>query len=476
MTETQQLVYNFYKDDVGNPIMLSLGQDEIFAAIAKKLNPRLHIMCHTRYGKTFTAGLAVLTRAATYPEKWAIVAGTKEKAGLIMSVVNGHIFDNDYIKSRYMPDKGENLEELKRYRNKSHVTFKIADNQFSEVFIGSAKDAMGFGAPNVLEDEAGLIDNNDHSFVVRMLGDNPSNNFLCKIGNPFNRNHFLDSFSDPTYHKIVWDCYKSLTEGQRITQQVIDENRNYSFFKVLYECKFPLASEIDESGWMYLFDDNDIGTSQDRNNQPAGVRRLGVDVARGGRNFNAWVLRTDTTAEVLDKDLEPDLIVTGDKTINFAKSNGIVAGNMFVDDSGVGGGLTDYLKSKGMIVNAINFGESAEKQLNQTTGRQETDYANLKAEVYCGIDGMTNWVRSIGQLIPHKDWIQLTQVRYRKNSNGKIIMESKEDMRKRGVESPDIADALALTFAKVKIKYYHSVDPAKILAGGIKPFFPGIPG
>lgn len=476
MTLTQELVYQYYKDDAGNPIRLSSGQDEIFASIAKKISPRLHVMCHTRYGKTFSAGLAVLTRVATYPEKWAIVAGTKEKAGLIMSVVNGHIFDHDYIKSRYVPDKGENLEELKRHRSKNHITFKIGENQYSEVFIGSAKDAMGFGAPNVVEDEAGLINDIDHSLVMRMLGDNPQENFLCKIGNPFNRNHFLNSFNDPAYLKLVWDCYKSLAEGQRMTKEVIEENRNYSYFKVLYECKFPSAEEMDESGWMYLFTDNDILLSQERQNESTGIRRLGVDVARGGRNFNAWVLRTDSTAKVLDKDLEPDLLVTGDKTLNFMRDNNISPRDVFLDDGGVGGGVTDYLKSKGAIINPVNFGESAEKTLDVNTKEEKTDYVNVRAEMYAGKEGMMTWVKSIGQLIPHKDWIQLTQVRYRKNSAGKTMMEPKEDMRKRGVESPDVADALALTFAKPKIKSYHQVDPASILAGGVKSYYPGFPG
>src|SRR3990167_1680000 len=99
LTDTQELVYKFYKDDTGNPILLSVGEDEIFSAIAKKTSSRLHIMCHTRYGKSMSAGLAVLTRAATFPEKWAVVAGTKEKAQIVMSVVNAHIFDNDFVKS-----------------------------------------------------------------------------------------------------------------------------------------------------------------------------------------------------------------------------------------------------------------------------------------------------------------------------------------------------------------------------------------
>src|SRR3990167_3854798 len=413
LTDTQELVYKFYKDDTGQPILLSGGEDEIFSAIAKKTSPRLHIMCHTRYGKSMSAGLAVLTRAASFPEKWAIVAGTKEKAHIIMAVINAHIFDNDYIKSRYMPDKGESLEELRRYRNKRHVTFKIKDNQYSEVFIGSGKEAMGFGAPNVVEDEAALIDDNDHSFVMRMLGDNPIENFLCKIGNPFNRNHFLASFKDPAYQKVIWDCYRSLNEGLRISQQVIDENKNYSFFKVLYECRFPEASEVDESGWMYLFTDEDVSIAENRQNQPTGIRRLGLDVARGGRNYNCWVLRTDSTAQ---------------------------------------------------------------KELDKDTKKKVSDFSNVRAEVYAGPDGLLTWIKSTGLLIADRDWIQLTELRYRKDSGGKIRIEPKEDVRKRGVESPDVADALALTFAKNKIKIYHGIDPAVILQSGVKPFYKGLPG
>jgi len=476
LTDTQELVYKFYKDDTGQPILLSGGEDEIFSAIAKKTSPRLHIMCHTRYGKSMSAGLAVLTRAASFPEKWAIVAGTKEKAHIIMAVINAHIFDNDYIKSRYMPDKGESLEELRRYRNKSHVTFKIKDNQYSEVFIGSAKEAMGFGAPNVVEDEAALIDDNDHSFVMRMLGDNPIENFLCKIGNPFNRNHFLASFKDPAYQKVIWDCYRSLNEGLRISQQVIDENKNYSFFKVLYECRFPEASEVDESGWMYLFTDEDVSIAENRQNQPTGIRRLGLDVARGGRNYNCWVLRTDSTAQKLDKDSGADLILTGDKTLNFMRDNSIRDRDVFIDDGGVGGGVTDYLRSKGAKVNAVNFGEAAEKELDKDTKKKVSDFSNVRAEVYAGPDGLLTWIKSTGLLIADRDWIQLTEIRYRKDSGGKIRIEPKEDVRKRGVESPDVADALALTFAKNKIKIYHGIDPAVILQSGVKPFYKGLPG
>ncbi|MGK3946376.1 hypothetical protein ABK046_49480, partial [Streptomyces caeruleatus] len=79
----------------------------------------------------------------------------------------------------------------------------------------------------------------------------------------------------------------------RITQETIDEASKYSFFKILYECKFPEADEIDDKGWRYLLTEEDIKRAQDRwaTMTPTGAKRLGNDIARGGRNFNVWCLR-----------------------------------------------------------------------------------------------------------------------------------------------------------------------------------------
>lgn len=488
-TETQQLVSALYKDEKGDPIILTPGQDDIFRSISMHETlgiKRLHVMCHTRYGKSLTVGLSVLTRAATFPEKWAIIAGTKDKAKIIMDYVIGHIFDNDFTKSRFTPDDRQTIEDIRRYRNKNRITFKTGEsvdpvtgkkiNLYGEVFIGSAADALGFGAPNVVEDESALVNDNDHSLVVRMLGDHPKNNFMVKIGNPFARNHFLKSYHDPKYKKIALDCYKSLSEG-RITQETIDENRDYSFFPILYECKFPRASEIDESGYMYLLSDDEIKRSIARDVESHTIPLLGIDVMRGGRNYNVWVKRTGNVAEVLKKTLEDDLNAPLEDTLNLMREHGISPENVFVDDSGIGGGLTDMLKARNCIINPINFGEGGEKEIDQRTGKAlSSEYANVRAEVYAGKNGLQNWIKTSGHLKPHKDWLQLTQIRYKKDLNGRTKIEPKEDMRKRGVESPDVADALALTFARRKTKKFHMPDPATILMGGVKPFYNDMPG
>lgn len=471
----KELAHGLYQDGVGNPLELTEGQLDIFSCIATKHVPgqestahkRVQVETYTQYGKSETAAVGVLTRVTSYPEKWIIGAGTKAKAQIIMGKLIGHIFDNEYTKNRFMLDKGESLESIRKHRNKNHITFDLSDQGkglISEVLIVSAKDALGMGAPNVIQDESALIPDDFHSLMMRMLTGSPKESFLMKIGNPFARNHFLKSHNDPAYYKIIVDCFRGLREG-RISPETIKENEPYTFFKVLYEVKFPGAEEMDESGWLYLFKDDDLEVAKTRVLEPFGIPRLGVDVARGGRNFNAWVLRLDNYARVLKKSKEADLMIVADDTEAFMKDLGVSPENVFIDDTGVGGGVTDRLRQKGYkSVNAVRLGEKA----------QEAGMENVRAEVYAGKEGLSNWVRRTGKLEDHADWTQILEIRYRESGERKTVLESKDDMRKRGVESPDIADALALTFAQNKVVHYKPVDPKTILDHAVKPFIPGV--
>ena len=479
MNEEQQQIYDLvrslYKNEDGTAVLLSPTQCDIFATIAMKKHPRNHCMTFTRFGKSRTTALAVLTRVTTFPEKWAIVAGSKDKAKIIMNYINGHIFDNEYVASKFRMDKGENIDSIKRHRNKNHITFDLGDGRMSEVFICSAKDAIGFGAPNVVEDEASLIPNDEHALVMRMLGDNAEDNFLFKIGNPFLRNHFLDSYVDPSYNKIIIDASQGVHEG-RISQSLIDEMRKFSFFDVLYGVKFPSAESVDSEGWSYILTEEDIKTSEARNQEPYGIRRMGVDVARGGRNFNAWVVRGDNWAKVIKKDLDNDLMSVAGKTIAYMKEYGVSPENTSIDDVGVGGGVVDRLREQGYAVNAVQ--EGAKDYQPDELARLEADakargfslerFSNLKARMYAGKDGVANWIKRTGKLEPHEDWKELLKIRYKKDSTGRTKIESKEDMRSRGEESPDVADALMLTFAKpvVEQKKFNAPDPLSVLTKG----------
>lgn len=487
-TPTQALVATMYKNRQGEPIVLTPTQDEIFCAVAMKQYPRVHCMCHTRFGKSETASTAVLTRLTTYPEKWAIVAGEKEKAKIIMDYVISHIFDNEYTKDRFVPDKGESWEEIKRHRNKNHLTFatdKMVNGQtlLSELTIGSAKDALGFGAENIIEDESALIPDDEHSLVMRMLGDNPHNNFLMKIGNPFTRGHFLKSYHDPAYKNIIADYKKGLLEG-RLTESFVEEQRPYVWFPQLYECRFPSGKEMDDTGYMQILLDTDIANAQARKfNEPTGVPRLGVDVAKGGRNYNCWVLRFDNFAKILLKNREENSVTIAEQTLKFMHDIGVPPENVFIDDTGVGHGVTSVLKKRGYDVNAINFGEAATKPTNERGEEIPSTFLNIRAECFAGPDGVQAWVKGVGSLESSREWDELLRIKYRKQPNsGKTQIKPKDQMIKEGVQSPDVADALALTFAKVNRTTYNGIDVEKVLEsgavsefGGVAPY-PGMPG
>jgi hypothetical protein len=488
LSPTQNLVHKLYHDRQGEPLTLTPTQDQLFAAVAMKQYHRIHCMCHTRFGKSQVVSLATLTRLTNYPEKWAIIAGQKEKAKIIMDYVITHIFDNDYTKQRFIPDKGETMEEIRRHRNKNHLTFDTGKtlngkSLLSELTIGSAKDALGYGAENIIEDESALIPDDEHSLVMRMLGDNPHDNFLIKIGNPFTRGHFLDSYHDPKYKKIVADYQTGIREG-RLTEQLVEEQRRYIWFPILYECKFPSGKEMDETGYMQLVLDIDLVNAQRRQFQePVGRPKLGVDVAKGGRNYNCWVLRFDNYAKVLLKNNEENSVKIAEKTLEFMREIGVMAEEVYIDDTGVGHGVTSVLKNRGYEVNAVNFGEGATKVIDDSGQEVPAMLLNVRAECYAGEDGVQAWIKHRGALEPSDEWNELKRVKYRKQPHsGKTQIEPKDQMIKRGVQSPDVADALALTFAKVKKIVYHGINVEQVLAsgavsefGGVAPY-PGMPG
>ncbi len=161
--ECRELVAKLYRNNKGEPFILTDGQALIFALIFKKKYPRVHIETYTRYGKSETISMAVLTRVATYPEKFSIVAGKKDKASIIMGYAIGHIFDNAYTSRRFIIDKGESEENIRRYRNKDRINFDLGKGLLGEMFICTGENALGFGAPNVVEDESALISDQDHS-------------------------------------------------------------------------------------------------------------------------------------------------------------------------------------------------------------------------------------------------------------------------------------------------------------------------
>jgi hypothetical protein len=388
--------------------------------------------------------MAVLERVNNYPEKWAIVAGKKEKAAIIISYAIGHIFDNEHFRARFIVAKGESEEEIRRYRKKDKINFDLGKGRLGEIYITTAPDAMGFGAPNVIEDESALISENDHALVMRMLGDQ-TENFLCKVGNPWESEHFRKSFADPQYKKILINYTQAVREG-RLKPAYIDEMKKQPFFDVLYECNFPKSDIMDEKGWVPLFTKDELDRAMIENATGFGINKLGVDVAGGGRNFSVIVQRRTNFAKKIHKSNNPDTMSLAETIIGLARDPIkerkylIRPEDIFIDSIGIGKGLYDILSRNIPGVYGINVG-------SEPTDIQEKEkFVNLRAELYWKL---RDWILQGGKLEKDDDWNQLLKIKYKvklEGTKGKMQIISKEELAKQGIPSPDLADALALTF------------------------------
>ena len=118
-----------------------------------------------------------------------------------------------------------------------------------------------------------------------------------------------------------------------------------------------------------------------------------------------------------------------------------------IDSIGVGGGVVDRLRELNLPAIGINTAE--------TPAMRQT-YLNLRAELWFKVKA---WLEARDCSMPRDDNLlaELVSPKYKFTSSGKLQIEGKDAMKKRGLPSPDMADALCLTFA---------VEAATVLHGG----------
>ena len=161
---------------------------------------------------------------------------------------------------------------------------------------------------------------------------------------------------------------------------------------------------------------------------------IGVDPAWLGTDRSAAVLRRGMTARVL-------FTVRGADTWRLTelvarKAQEIAPDAIFVDQTGVGAGVFDQLKRTSYPVVGVAFSQKPVE-----SGR----FANRRAEMWWRL---REWLEQ-GPVIEASTDLRddLIGPEYHLTADGKIQLESKDSMRKRGIASPDLGDALALTFA-----------------------------
>lgn len=267
---------------------------------------------------------------------------------------------------------------------------------------------------------------------------------LLMLGNPTRRSgYFFDAFHKD---RAVWRLHHvSSEDSPRVDPEypramAAKWGRDSDVYRVRVLGEFPRGEEDTFIGLEL------VETAMAREAQPDGaVAYIGVDVARFGSDETAVCIRRGYHVAPLDCRRGQDTQETAGKVLAHARRLLEEAASrvvVCVDDTGVGGGVTDALRRsiaelglKGVAIRPCNFGGLGD-------GRHYDDAATLWwAEVR---DALKE-----GLALPRDEDLagQLASRKFTITRRGTIRLESKAEMKRRGLPSPDRADALALTFA-----------------------------
>ena len=224
------------------------------------------------------------------------------------------------------------------------------------------------------------------------------------------------------------------------------------------EAKFP------EQGVMSLFGPAVLARGFDQDNlpKPDGKLKIGVDPARFGDDRTTVVARRGRLMWVVDSWQGMDTVQTAHKVMNLADELREVDDNgkkaefdveIRVDVVGLGAGVVDTLAFEHRKLEAggqawftvIEMNGAAAPPLEQ--GGSVQGYGNARAYWYDKLkQGMANGSRRVVEHELARDELEGIRFNYR---TSKMYIETKEEMRKRGVKSPDYADGMVYASAEI---------------------------
>jgi hypothetical protein len=185
------------------------------------------------------------------------------------------------------------------------------------------------------------------------------------------------------------------------------------------------------------------------NKRGAGPLVFGIDPASSGGDRFAIAARRGAVVEWVRHRDRIDIL----EALAWVKSE-IEAwepARVFIDGGNIGVDLITMLRASGPqfveVVRGVNFGQKSEFKLATP---KLPGPVNRRAEMY---SRCKDWLTDpSGASIPDDDMLEadLTAPRLKPQLNNDFLLEAKKDMKARGVRSPDLADAIALTFATLE--------------------------
>ncbi len=278
---------------------------------------------------------------------------------------------------------------------------------------------------------------------------------LLLIGNPTqSTGGFKDAFDSPIYNKITisafdtpnfegitlddikkadtWEDgelpFPGLIKPRWVWERFQEWGENSALFQVYVLGQFPQAGERN------LFRLSDIDAAVRREIKPEGVRVASVDISLEGGDETVYATRMGNHVFDMKGWSHQDTNYTEGRVIREYRTDKSV--EIFMEPQGMGEPIAAHLETLGVPVTRWNpAGKPVDTEL----------FMNQRAEQYF----LLKQRFEKGEIdIPDDPRLraQLSEIQY-DYRNGKMLIESKKDMRKRGVKSPDRADALMMLFA-----------------------------
>jgi hypothetical protein len=257
------------------------------------------------------------------------------------------------------------------------------------------------------------------------------------FGNPTkNTGKFRDIFANDarwTTHQIDSRSCK-MTNKKEINEQIAEYGEDSDFCRVRIKGQFPRA------GSMQFISSEVCDTCMLWEAPYESFFQLpivlGVDVARFGEDKSVICIRQGRKVIELRRFREMDTMQLAAKVVSAIKEFSPAV--VFVDGVGIGAGVVDRLRMLGHEIVEVNAGRKPD---------DEETYYNKRVEM---ADRMRNQMRE-GMDIPNDADLRnaMIGIEYGYNDKEQMRLERKQDMKKRGLESPDDFDAIALTYAEI---------------------------
>ncbi len=439
-------------------------QREVLMDLAE--NPKVAIKSGQGVGKTCMEAVALLWFLTCFPYPRVVAtAPTKQQ-----------LHDVLWSEAAKWQEQSPLLREILKW-TKTHIYMIGYEKRWFAAARTATKpeNMQGFHEDNMLfivDEASGVADPIMEAILGTLSG---KNNKLLLCGNPTRTSGtFFDAFNSD---RALYQCHTvssadSVRTNKENIQSLIrkygkDSNvvlvRVFGEFPKQEDDVFMLLSIIEQCG-------SKLYTLPEDKGMP--YMMLGVDVARFGDDETSIYRNAKGKLKLVVHRHGQDLMATvGDIVSQYKKIikefpayKGYIYAN--IDDTGLGGGVTDRLKEvkreqdlQRLVIIPINAAEKIET--NTKEGKEAAEYYNNLT---------THMWAVLRELLENKQieieddpetFAQLSTRKYYMASNGKLELESKKEMKKRGIPSPDRADAAALSVYLGKVNKFTRSIPDK---------------